>query len=252
MTRAQILLLSVLSVMVCIVFAIAAVVIRAQLASFSEPAIAAQPSPGPNSTPGPTATQTIVPTNTFTPTPVETLTPTPTATRVVLDTPTRTPSATRAPTPIPSPTNTLVVSGGSTSRRSSGAPRPTPAPTSRYPLKLVDGPVAYETKNYLFVVYARITSGGTLLPGYRMVGTHTPSGVHLESAPSCNYLCKASGPKEEDTLIQEANLAFEAYFYDTGTWSMMIVDPQGQQASEVFDIKIDINDREWFYYHFNR
>jgi hypothetical protein len=252
MTRAQILILAVLSMLVCIVFGIAAVVIRAQLASFSEPAIAAQPSPEPNFTEGPTATQTIVPTNTFTPTPIDTLTPTPTATRVVLDTPTPTPSGTPTITPIPTPTNTLVVGGSSASRRFSSGPRPTPVPTSRYPLKLADGPVAYETKNYILVVYARITSGGALLPGYRMVGTHTPSGVHIESAPSCNYLCKASGPKEEDTLIQEANLAFEAYFYDTGTWSMVILDPQGHQASEVFDIQIDINDRKWFYYHFNR
>jgi hypothetical protein len=250
MTRAQILLLSILSVLVCIVFAIAAVVIRAELASFSEPAIAEQPSPSPNSTPRPTATWTIIPTNTFTPTPIDTLTPTPTYTRVVLDTPTRTPSATSAPTP--SPTNTLVVSGGSASRRSSGAPRPTSTPTSRYPLKIVGEPLAYETKNYLFVIFARITSGNTLLPGYRMVGTHSPTGVHIESAPSCTYLCKASGPKEEDNLIQESNLAFEAYFYDTGTWSLVILDPQGQQASEVFEIKIDIKDRKWFYYHFNR
>jgi hypothetical protein len=252
MTRAQILLLSILSVLVCIVFAIAAVIIRAEFASLSEPAIAEQPSPSPNSTPGPTATLTIVPTNTFTPTPIDTLTPTPTYTRVVLDTPTRPPSATPTLTPIPTPTNTLVVTGGSASRGSSGAPRPTPAPTSRYPLTIVGEPLAYETKNYLFVIFARITSGNTLLPGYRIVGTHSPTGVHLESAPSCNYLCKASGPKEEDNLIQEANLAFEAYFYDTGTWSLVILDPQGQQASEVFEIKIDIKDRKWFYYHFNR
>ena len=56
----------------------------------------------------------------------------------------------------------------------------------------------------------------------------------------------------EDYLIQEGNLVFEAFFYDTGTWSLVIVDPQGQQASEVLQIDIDIKKRKWFYYHFGR
>jgi hypothetical protein len=98
----------------------------------------------------------------------------------------------------------------------------------------------------------RITSGNTLLPGYRMVGTHNPTGAHVESPPSCGKLCKGSGPKRENWLIQESNLAFEAFFYDTGTWSLVLLDPQGQQASEVLEIKIDIKDRKWYYYHFNR
>jgi hypothetical protein len=125
-------------------------------------------------------------------------------------------------------------------------------PTSRYPLSVVEGPLVYTTTNYIFVVYARITSGNLLLPGYRLDGTHYPTGVHIRSAPSCPYLCKASGPALEDALIQEGNVAFEAFFYDTGTWNMMVVDPYGNQVSEVFHVNIDINNRRWFYYHFNR
>jgi hypothetical protein len=113
-------------------------------------------------------------------------------------------------------------------------------------------PLIYETDNYFFIVLARVTSGDVLLPGYRLVGTHSPSGANVESDLSCNYLCKASGPTRKDWLIQEGNLVFEAFFYDSGTWSLMLIDPQGRQASDVLQFEIDIKDKKWFYYQFGR
>ena len=193
-----------------------------------------------------------MPTNTFTPTPAETPLPTATSTRVVHDTPTPTPTHTPAPTPTETitPTATRRSSGGSGG--SSGGPRPTPTPTSRYPFRIVAEPLEYETKNFIFVIYARVSSGGVLLPGYRLIGTHYPTGANIKSEPSCVHLCRASGPKVEDYLIQESNLVFEAFFYDTGYWTLVLVDPQGNQASEVFNVEIDIKKRKWFFYHFNR
>jgi hypothetical protein len=125
-------------------------------------------------------------------------------------------------------------------------------PTSRYPFRIVAEPLEYKTKNFIFVIYARVTSGDVLLPGYRLIGTHYPTGAHIKSEPSCAYLCRASGPNLEDALIQEGNLVFEAFFYDTGYWSLVLVDAQGNQVSEVFNIDIDIKKRKWFYYLFNR
>jgi hypothetical protein len=118
----------------------------------------------------------------------------------------------------------------------------------------VDGPVDKKTKNHMFVVYARITGpdGTTLLPDYRMIGTHSPTGVNIQSEPSCDYLCRASGPRMEDYYILEGNLVFEAFFYDTGTWSLVVLDPQGQQASEKLEIEIDRQERRWFYYHLSQ
>lgn len=252
MTRVQILVLAVLSVFVCIVFAGVALVVRNQLLSPDTTTIAEQPDTGDSATPVPTATWTLVPTGTHTPIPSDTPLPTPTYTRVVLDTPTPTPTSTPTITPIPTTTPTPTRRSGGSGSGGSRAPVPTPLPTSRYPLRIVEAPLEYKTKNFIFVVYARITSGNVLLPGYRMIGTHYPTGATVHSEPSCPYLCKASGPNIEDYLIQEGNLAFEAFFYDTGTWSLVIVDPQGQQASEVFQIDIDIKKRMWFYYHFGR
>jgi hypothetical protein len=117
---------------------------------------------------------------------------------------------------------------------------------------VVEEPLTYETDNHMFVILAVVSSGDLLLPGYRMVGTHSPSGAQVESEPSCDHLCQGSGPDPEVSPIWEGNLVFEAFFYDTGTWSLTLLDPQGQQASEILEIEIDIEDRYWFYYHFNR
>jgi hypothetical protein len=248
MTRVQILILVILAVTVCIIFGIAAVVVQTQFIPSLTPVIAEQPPAEASPTPVATATWTPIPTSTVTPTPADTPLPTPTNTRVVNDTATPTPTQTRLPTPTGTITATPTRTGGG----SSGAPRPTPTPSSPYPFRIVDTPLEYETKNFIFVVYARVSSGDVLLPGYRLVGTHYPTGANVKSEPSCPKLCRGSGPRVEDYLIQEGNLVFEAFFYDTGTWSLMLVDGQGQQVSEVFHVSIDIKDRKWFYYHFNR
>jgi hypothetical protein len=248
MTRAQILILAILAITVCIVFGIAAITVQTQLTPSLTPIVAQQPETEVPPASAATPTWTLVPT--WTSTPAETSLPTPTNTRVVDDTPTPTQTHTPAPTSTGTISPTPTRSRGSGS--SSSAPRPTPTPTSRYPLSIVQGPLVYTTTNYIFVVYARITSGDVLLPGYRIVGTHYPTGANIKSPPSCSYLCKASGPNVEDWLIQQSNVAFEAFFYDTGTWVLILVDPQGNQVSEVLHINIDIKDRKWFYYHFNR
>ncbi len=253
MTRRQIYTLAGLAMMVCVVFFILAITIRSNLANpvasaDAEPPTSAAP-PTPTFTPG----LVIVPTSTFTPLPAEPPTLTPTYTRVVVDTATPTPSQTPEPTHTPTSTSipTATRSRGSGGGGTGGTTRATPTPTSRYPFRIMEEPQVYSTTNHIFVVLARVTSGGSVLvPGYRMVGTHSPTGASHQSEPSCDYLCKASGPKGE-FLIQEGNLVFEAPFYDTGTWSLMLVDPQGRQVSEVLKIEIDSQDKKWFFYHFN-
>jgi hypothetical protein len=251
MTRAQILVLAVLAVLVCIVFGIAAAVIRAQLVTSPDAAVADEPGLDLTAALPPTATWTPIPTSTLSPTPAETSPPTATNTRVVPDTPT--PTETGTPTVTPTATNTPTVTparaGGGGG--SPGVPRPAPTPTSRYPLIVAEGPISYTTKNYMFVVLAKVSSGNTLLPGYRIAGTHTPTGAHIESDPSCATLCKGSGPLGVWPVWQ-GNVAFEAFFFDTGTWSLVILDPQGRQASEVLNIEINREKRLWYYYRFNR
>lgn len=201
-------------------------------------------------TPTQTATPTPIPTSTPTAPPTMTPPPTATATRVVVPTDTPTPGPLPIDTPgvniseeevgVPTPTSVVVAK-----------PRKRATPTPAFPFKVIESQ-AYDTENHFFVLYARITSGNALLAGYRIVGTHSPSGQYFESQPSCDTLCKASGPKLKDLLVQEGNVAFEAGVYETGAYHLVLQDPQGQQVSDVIEIPIDASHRQWFYYHFNR
>lgn len=212
-------------------------------------------------TPRATATPTVPPTATNTPVPTATEAPlpTPTSTRVVIDTPTPTPTATPLPTQIPTATNTPVVRNNSGSGGGSSAPNP--APASQYPFKIVEGPLSYETTNHIFVILAKVIAGDAPQPGYRLVGTHSPTGFQWESPLSCPDLCKASGPEaiydKDGNLVkkwnvQKGNLFFESPNYDTGIWSLMLVDARGQQASDIFQLGLDSEDKQWLYYVFSR
>ena len=217
-------------------------------------------------------TFTLIPTSTGTPTPTNTRPPTSTPTRVVLDTatPSQAPTATYTLVLLGTPaTLTGTPSDTSTVSSATWTPSATPVvtPTVFYPMKIIESQ-AHETGNTFFVVFAQITGNNVLLPGYRIVGTHSPSGLAVESEPSCVDLCRASGPKDGcepvcDTSctpvattttgypVQEGNVVFEAYAYETGVWSLVVADPQGGQVSDVFQIEIDIERRQWFYYRFD-
>lgn len=213
--------------------------------------------------PTPTATATPTPTSTLTPTSTNTPAPTLTPTRVVNDTVTPTASKTPTPTKTPEFTSTPVPSSSGASpsggiRRPTG---PTATPTSMYPFKMVQGPIVFTTTNHFLMVLVSVTQGNAPAPGYKLVGTHSPTGMQWESPPACPDLCKASGPEaiyDEDGKkvktfsVQKGNLAFEAPVYETGTWSLMLVDSRGQQMSAVFQITLDSQKKQWFFYQFNR
>ena len=213
---------------------------------------------------------------TFTPTPTSTATPTPTNTRLPTSTPTRVVLDTATPSQAPTATYTLVLpatpatptgTAGDTSSVSSATRTPSATPTVFYPMKIIESQ-AHDTENTFFVVFAQITGHNVLLPSYRIVGTHSPSDLAVESGPSCVDLCKASGPKTGcepvcDTRctpvgtttagypVQEGNVVFEAFAYETGVWSLVVADPQGNQVSAVFQIEVDSERRQWFYYRFD-
>ncbi len=219
----------------------------------------------PTAVPTATSTPSPAPTHTSTPTPIPTATPT----RVVKDTPTPTPSntPTSTATPTVTATNTRVVpvitggGGGGGGGTGGGNPAPTATPASQYPFLMTGGPLSYSTSNHIFVILAQVKNGNQPLEGYRLVGTHSPTGFQWESVVSCPDLCKASGPEAiydengklvEKFQIQKGNLVFESPAYDTGVWSLMLVDSMGRQVSDVFQLALDSADKYWFYYEFSQ
>ncbi len=249
MTRVQTLILAGLVLAVLGVFCVAAVLARFILLA---PAVAEGP---PAATPAPllSGTPEFIFPSTFTPTPKIPRSPTATNTRVVNDT--ATPTITLTPTPTPTDTATPIpvrrasgASGGGYT--SSSGPRPTPVPTSRYPLKMLEGPVSYKTHNHFLVVLAQVTRGGAYAGGYRLIAIKTPSGAVYKGPPSCPFICKANGP--EGSILERGNIVLEVP-YEMGIVSLMVVDPQGQQASDVFQVDTTVDeDLWWFFYRFGR
>jgi hypothetical protein len=265
MTGGQKLIIGVLGLLVAIELCVGAYIAYTRVLMPAEET-AVQGTPGtPTATPTITLTFTPapIPTNTFTPTPVFSQTPTPTPTRVVVDTatPTITPTPTETSTPTPTVTATYT--------RVYRPAQPTSPAANGFQ---VVASTSYTTTNHFFVMFAQIKVGGGLAAGYRIQGTHQPSGLTFESAPSCWDLCKASGPRitpesscnewctpewdwdeySPPPLVQEGNVVFEAPIYDTGLYEIRIINDQGQPVSDVFPVPIDANDRRWFFYVFNR
>ncbi|MGC8879842.1 MAG: hypothetical protein ACP5R2_11525 [Anaerolineae bacterium] len=267
MTSRQKLVLAMLSLLVVSELCVAAFLARSYLMT-SQGGAVAQATPPKVSTPAPSPTWTMPPTWTPIPLPQETKPPTPTATRVVKDTPTPTitPTYTRVVLTTPDTTQQAIPNANPT-RRVTKRRAPIVTPTPSYPFKLV-ATQEYTTTNSFFVIYAQIKSGDALVGGYRIVGTHQPSGLTFESPPSCWDLCKASGPRISTTPccneyctpissslpphIQEGNVAFEAPIYETGSYQIRLLDPQGQPASDLIEIPIDANDKKWFFLVFNQ
>jgi hypothetical protein len=47
-------------------------------------------------------------------------------------------------------------------------------------------------------------------------------------------------------------VAFEAPIYETGAYYLKILDPQGQQVSDIYVVPIDAQSKQWFYFVFAR
>lgn len=282
MSRGQIVILLGLSLLVCCTFAalVALVAFPTDVTTGSPAGLQAQAivgegdGPGPEEGAGPatvevafSAEATATPSATPSPLPTSTTEPTATSTLVVITTPTatKTPRPTRTPTSLP--TATSVPSGGGgggggggsgTGRTPTPAVSPSPTHDPRFPLRVMEGPVGYTTENHLFVVYMSITDANRqLLPGYRVIGDHVPSGFHWESIESCRDFCVASGPsgfEEDGLLVRKGNVKFEAPAYVDGTWTLRVVDSSGATVSDrlVFNIKDTDDDRQWFYMWLSR
>jgi hypothetical protein len=269
MNGRQILVLAMLAVFVAAEFCMATLLVRPLLPILGGSLVGRGPSLTPTVTRMATLTptRTPIPTSTSTLIPSETRPPTATATRVVHDTATRAPIQVQADVVGAAASDDAPATATRTATRVVRNRAPAATPTPSYPFKVVASQV-YTTSNHFFMMYAQIKVSGVLVAGYRIVGTHYPSGITFESPPSCDFLCKASGATISVTPccnalctpaagslppdVQSGNVAFEAPIYETGTYSLRLIDPQGQQVSDVLQVPIDVNDRNWFYYVYSK
>jgi len=94
-------------------------------------------------------------------------------------------------------------------------------------------------------MYIALTDGSNIpIGGLKVVGDHTPSGVHWESGLSCFDFCKRNGLQG---TVKSANVTFEPPQYDTGVWNLYVVDGGGAQVSSVIPVTVDFNAPGWFF-----
>jgi hypothetical protein len=182
-------------------------------------------------TPVSTHTPTVTPTPTLTPLPTSTPTPKPTATPTATTTPTLTPTFTPAP-----PTKT---------------PLPTNTPTPSWDYRLAEMFNAPTNSTLMSIVVAVQNSDNSWIPGLRVVGID-PNGLVTKSEPTAD---KETGHTPADSSVVKAgNTKFEpqpvAVFID-GVWTFHLETVDGRQVSADFNITIDVNNRQWYFFRFS-
>jgi hypothetical protein len=165
-------------------------------------------------------------------TPVPTITPSdPTPTPTPL--PTATPSPTNtSPPPPPRPTATPVP------------PTPTPAPEFPFVVAEQGNRMFQKTTYHVLTIYVAITTFDNVPIGdLKIVGDHTPSGKHLESAPSdwnwsvnncltCDY-------------VKFGNVKFEPGSFSDGIWNIYVADRSGRQLSPAVPLAYSSDPEQW-------
>lgn len=184
------------------------------------------------------------------PTPVPTLTPsaTPVATEPALPTDTPTPEP-PPPTPVPA----VVVQAApaqpaAAAAPAPAAPTPTPAPppAPAFPFSVVEqGNREFQRTNYhVITIYAAIVSEGNIpVGGLKIVGDHTPSGMHVESGLS-DWGWSAVNCLECD-YVKQGNVKFEPATFADGVWNIYVADPSGKQLSPAVPLSYSADPEKW-------
>ncbi|OQY42829.1 MAG: hypothetical protein B6242_15765 [Anaerolineaceae bacterium 4572_78] len=94
-------------------------------------------------------------------------------------------------------------------------------------------------------MFFALTDGNNIPIGdLKIIGDHTPSGVHHVSSPSCYDFCKMSGMQGS---VKAGNVTFEPPLYETGTWNLYAVDGGGGQISDVISIPVSTESKSWYF-----
>jgi hypothetical protein len=194
----------------------------------------------------PTSRPTFTPTPNYTDTP--TATPTPTITPIPTDTPTPVPTNTPVPTDTPAPTDTPVPTNTSPPPPPTATFTPAPTPTPSYPFKLTEqGNRAIQKTNYhvITIYVAAVDANNTPIGGLKMVGDHTPSGMHAESALS-DWNWSVANCLNCD-YVKQGNLKFEPGPQTDGTWDIYLADANGTRLSKTIPLSYSSDPQQWVY-----
>lgn len=193
-----------------------------------------RPTPRPTftATPAYTATPTDTATPTITPIPSETPTPVPTDTPIPTDTPTPEPP-TNTPRPAPPPPTPTQ-----------GPPPPTATPD--FPFIIAEqGNREFQKTNYpaVTIYVAAVDQSNTPIGGLKVVGDHTPSGLHAESPASDWSYSKVNCLG--CSYVKQGNIKFEPGPFMDGTWNIYLSDGGGGRLSQTVSLSYSADATQW-------
>ncbi|MFN8454419.1 MAG: hypothetical protein U0401_07065 [Anaerolineae bacterium] len=186
------------------------------------------------------------------------------ATEVPTPVPTLTPSATSVPTEAPLPTDTptpeppppppvpqVVVQSAPAQPAAASAPpaatpTPAPPPAPAFPFNMAEqGNREFQRTNYhVITIYAAIVSEGNVpIGGLKIVGDHTPSGMHVESGMS-DWGWSAVNCLECD-YVKQGNVKFEPGTFADGVWNIYVADAGGKQLSPAVPLSYSADPEKW-------
>ena len=179
----------------------------------------------------PTPIPTVVPTLTPSSTPVPTEAPQPT------DTPTPLPTE---PPPPPQPAAAVRPAATPTPAE----PEPAPAPSFPFIVAEQGNRTFQPTSYHIITIYAAVVSEGNIpLGDLKLIGDHTPSGQHVESAPSAWFWsvtnCLDCG------YVKQGNIKLEPGPFTDGTWNIYLADGNGTPLSPVLPLSYSADPSQW-------
>jgi hypothetical protein len=88
-----------------------------------------------------------------------------------------------------------------------------------------------------------VSEGNIPVGGLKIVGDHTPSGMHVESGLS-DWGWSAVNCLECD-YVKQGNVKFEPGTFADGVWNIYVADPSGKQLSPTVPLSYSADPEKW-------
>ncbi len=100
------------------------------------------------------------------------------------------------------------------------------------------------------VMYIAVTSANNVpIGGMKIIGDHSPSGMHVESPATCFNWCAPTAPGGDAKV---GNVKFEPPAYIAGTWTLKLVDGGGALAAAPVTVGVDPANPQWYFLLFRQ
>ncbi len=99
-------------------------------------------------------------------------------------------------------------------------------------------------------MYIAVTNGSNVpIGGMKIIGDHSPSGMHWESPETCFDWCAPTAPGGDAKV---GNVKFEPPAYIAGTWTLKLVDGGGGLAAAPVTVPVDPANPQWYFLLFRQ